>query len=223
MVSVQPAVNGEGLKEFDPFEQEELPPTVGSRRAPALPVAEQGDGREPVEKPGGVAANADGAPVGLDHIQARWNVVVEELKRGRAVVSAALLAEAEPLRCEGATLVIGFRQSILRDKWERGDNKQRLIAALKAVFGQPIATRSEVMGDDSTGGGSPGAPVRPTAPAKAVASPADTPTRGDAGEATRSAAKQGSNGTDALEGEALLHEVIAAFEGQIVEESPPLN
>src|SRR5437667_361139 len=63
-----------------------------------------------------------------DQLRARWKVLGEELKRARPATTAALLAEAQPVSCDGQTVVIGFRYSTLRDKWDRGDHKQRLGA-----------------------------------------------------------------------------------------------
>lgn len=211
--------------EFDPFEQEELPAAIADRVAPA-------SDRGPDD--GGAAASSPVAPSGevtaeFEAISRRWNVVVEELKRTRAVTTAALLAEAEPVRLEGDALVIGFRYSVLRDKWERGENRQRLAAALQGVFGQKLIVRSEVLGESSaTGnadaapreGGSGGTPARsPNAGMTAGRGAADPAASNGEATAASSPARGAANGSGALEGERLLHEVIATFEGQIVEDS----
>jgi hypothetical protein len=84
-----------------------------------------------------------------------------------------------------------------------------------------------VMAEETPGGGDPRPAVVPAsaaAPAKGTTAPKEMPASEGSGEAAgRAGTKRVSSGADALEGEALLHEVIAAFDGQIVEESPPLN
>jgi hypothetical protein len=155
-------------------------------------------------------------------------VVVEELKRARAVTTSALLAEAQPLRCEGDTLVIGFRYSVLRDKWERGENRQRLTAALQSVLGQPMVVRSEALAEEPAADRLPGG-ERPAGGARGprsrstgaeTASGVEQVAAADpfSAEPTLPVARSG-NGAGVLEGEALLHEVIATFDGQIVEDS----
>jgi DNA polymerase-3 subunit gamma/tau len=211
--------------EFDPFGQEELPQEVVG--GPAAASARERD-------PARLARSAPDAGAGevtneFEAISRRWNVVVEELKRARAVTTAALLAEAEPVRCEGDTLVIGFRYSVLRDKWERGDNRQRLAAALQSVFGQKLLVRSEVLGEPASGGtpaagpptaGDGGASVGRNKAAETTAvgeTAAPTSSREGARERPVPAGRP-ANGSGMLEGEPLLHEVIATFEGQIVED-----
>jgi hypothetical protein len=223
------ATDDEPPREFDPFEHEELPPSMAPGRSPAPAKTTGGGQRQPSLEREAPAGAGDGAAPNVETIRSRWNVVVEELKRGRAVTTAALLAEAEPLRCEGSALVVGFRYSILRDKWERGDNKQRLTAALRAVFGHAFSTRSEVTGDETGAAGEgSGATVESevTAPTTAgaipaalgaTAAPEASPTMDHGGAAARPPARRSAHGSAALEGEALLHEVIATFEGEIVE------
>src|SRR5207247_314577 len=102
--------------------------------------------------------------------------------------------------------------------------KQRLTAALRAVFGHALSIRSEVM-DEQTGGGAdvgPASIAPATTSAPAAQSPANmtgeaTPTMGDEKSPKRARVGRSANGSDALEGEPLLHEVIATFEGEIVE------
>jgi hypothetical protein len=115
--------------------------------------------------------------------------------------------------------VLGFSKEILRDLWERGDHKQRLATALLAVFGQALQVRTEVIANQPGGASGAGTgpteggprsvekqqPVRDERPEPAAISlPADR---------TRPAA------SDSMEGEALLHEVISLFEGQIVDQT----
>src|SRR6202011_1526179 len=85
--------------------------------------------------------------LGVDQVCERWNVVVQELNRRGAKSAAALLTGAQPLRCDNGVLVIGFQYDTHRELLERGENKQRLAAALVAVFGQPLQVRSELLGD----------------------------------------------------------------------------
>jgi hypothetical protein len=209
---------------FDPFEQEELPEVVTGEAA----VSEGGAGVTSATPDASKRAGEGDGAADLAAIRQRWKVVVEELKRARAITTSALLAEAEPVRCEGDTLVIGFRYSIHRDKWDRGENRQHLIAALQSIFGRKMAVRSEVLEDRQAGtgpsggahgagrgrGGGTGSTGEKVA---AGGERAGVPEPGTA-VPSRSTAR-GANGSGALEGEALLHEVIAAFDGQIVEDS----
>jgi DNA polymerase-3 subunit gamma/tau len=210
--------------EFDPFEQEELPPSVTRQRAGAGPA--RGPVGSAAGAPAGRKAAADaevesaaahvpetveGAPAQLTlaQVRARWNVLLEELKRARSATTAALLAEAQPLRCDAGVLVIGFPYSIWREKWERGDGKQRLAGALKSVFGNTMQVRSEVI--DAASGADTGSPIPdPGRTPSTDPAPPASPAPPAAGAARRAA-------PDALEGEALLHEAIAVFEGHIVE------
>lgn len=205
-------------EQFDPFEHEELPastgmgPTPGARGSRAGPPA-------PAAVPGHDAGGAQvpsnervGSP-GLENVRGRWNVVIEELKRARAVTTAALLIEAEPLRSDGGALVIGFRYSTLREKWERGDHRQRLAAALQSVFSQPFPVRSEVLEEPAADAS------RPPAGSDRAPQPSVSVTKAVSGTG-QPAAPAPSGAPDTLEGEPLLHEVIALFEGQIIEQDP---
>jgi DNA polymerase III subunit gamma/tau len=222
--TAEPVPVGEPL-DFDPFENEELLEPVAGRQSS---VSDAGNGAEQLASVGPPSAGDCDGVADLAAIRRRWNVVVEELKRARPMTTSALLAEAEPLRCEGDTLVIGFRYSVLRDKWERGDNRQRLAAALQSVYGQTLVVRSEVLGDEPAGGGkSGGVQAAERGRGTGARSVAREATAGSeragasapgSAEAPPSAARSG-NRSGSLEGEALLHEVIAAFDGQIVEDS----
>ena len=192
--------------DLDPFEHEELPALRGRRRsADARPAADDPSptSHSPLPTSG----------IGLDQVRQRWNVVTEELKRRRSHQAHALLAEAQPLRCDGSVLVLGFRYSGHRDLWERGDNKGRLAAALEAVLGQPLQVRSEILGEaGAPEGAGPG-------PGPAETEPATRRPSSSRPAASRPPTTAGAPSTaaDALEGEALLHEVISRFEGQIVD------
>jgi DNA polymerase-3 subunit gamma/tau len=204
--------NGEtaqpNAEEFDPFEQEELPPTVARGRA-GIGAAQASIQPTSTPQSSLTEAQTSGPGLSLDQLRARWQVLVEELKRARPATTAALLAEAQPVSCDGQTVVIGFRYSTLRDKWDRGDHKQRLGAALKSVFGQSLPVRSEVLGDRPSGNGGPASEPSPSA---AEARPARSP-------AAKTSARP-SSAPEVLEGDPLVHEVLAVFEGQIVEPDP---
>jgi hypothetical protein len=86
-----------------------------------------------------------GDELSIGKIRRRWNVVIEELKRSKSVTTSALLSEAVPLKYEGTTLVIGFRFSVLKDKWDRGDHTQRLMSALASVFRIEVAVTAELI------------------------------------------------------------------------------
>lgn len=155
--------------------------------------------------------------LGFDQVCERWNVVVQELKRKGAKPAAALLNEAQPLRCDHGVLVIGFRYDTHRDLWERGENKQRLAAALAAVFGRPLQVRSEFIGgqtagDDGRGSGAAAGSSGSVENRQPAADNGPLPSPRPAADYPRPAA------SDTLEGEALLHEVVALFEGRIVDQ-----
>jgi hypothetical protein len=147
----------------------------------------------------------------------RWNVVIQELNRKGARPAAALLKEAQPLRIDYGELVIGFRYDTHRDLLERGENKQRLAAALLAVFGQPLRVRSELIGgqttgDDARGSGTAADSSGSVESRQPVVDDRPMPSHRPAGDNLRPPAP------DTLEGEALLHEVVALFEGRIVDQ-----
>jgi hypothetical protein len=195
-------------EEFDPFEQEELPATIARGRA-GVDAAKTGIQPTNTTPSSPTEAPSSGPGLSLDHLRARWHVLVEELKRARPATTAALLAEAQPVSCDGQTVVIGFRYSTLRDKWDRGDHKQRIGAALKSVFGQSLLVRSEVLGDRSAGNG--GSTPEPSPPA-----PEARPSRSPSAKTS----VPPSSAPEVLEGDPLVHEVLAVFEGQIVEPDP---
>jgi hypothetical protein len=151
-------------------------------------------------------------------VRERWNVIVQELNRRGAKSAAALLSGAQPLRCDDGVLVIGFQYGTHRDLLERGENKQRLAAALVAVFGQPLRVRSELIGDQTAGdnGRGTGTVAGSSGSADNRAPAADDPPS----LAPRPAADNPRpTASDTLEGEALLHEVVSLFDGRIVDQT----
>jgi hypothetical protein len=198
---------------FDPFEHEELPAAIA--RAPQEPVlSTPGSVQTP---PASVPETGERDALTMEQIQRRWPVVIEELKRSRSsAITAALLAEAQPVNCEGQTLMLGFRHSTLRDKWDRGDHKQRLQDALISVFGHSLPVRTTMMGDAAPpASSSPAPPGRSTV--RNGGSPADEAVSQPLPIETRPPGGRPAPSPDLLQGDALLHEVVAAFEGQIVE------
>jgi hypothetical protein len=202
------------VPEFDPFEHEELPPALqrgtsqpapaftGPRAAEAAPTA-AGPGRAETTR------SAPDGQAGLARVRERWNVVVEELRRTRAKRAAALLDEAQLQRCEGGVVVIGFRYDAQRELWDGQGDSQRLAAALQAVLGQPFQVRTEkiVEADEAEERGSTPSQGRGAAPPDRPSPPArEAP-----------AAVAGQSAPDILEGEPLVREVIALFDGKIVE------
>jgi DNA polymerase-3 subunit gamma/tau len=209
MPAAEPRSDPPGL---DPFEDTELP-ALGSK-TPAT-------GTRPAieDSPPTPNSQLPTPSISLNQVRERWNVVVEELRRKGSKPAAALLDHAQPVGCDGRVVVLGFSKEILRDLWERGDHKQRLATALLAVFGQALQVRTEVIANQPGGASGAGTgpteggprsvekqqPVRDERPEPAAISlPADR---------TRPAA------SDSMEGEALLHEVISLFEGQIVDQT----
>jgi DNA polymerase-3 subunit gamma/tau len=212
-----PAAPPEEEPEFDPFEHEELPPALksgGSRLPP--PAAEPRRSEAPAPAAGNGQSEAPGpspdGQISLARVRERWNVVVEELKRARAKKTSALLDEAQPQRCEGGVVVIGFRYDTHRVMWEREDHKQRLATALQAVLGQPFQVRTELIveADDAEESGPPPPRSRSTTAAERA-------TPKPAVRETPPVAAAGPSSPDMLEGEPLVREVIAVFDGKIVE------
>ena len=89
---------------------------------------------------------------GLEHLRL-------ELHHDRLVADGLILRQVRQdapvrlwyrLRCDGSALVVDFRYSILRDKWERDDNKQRLTTALQAVLGHAFSIRSQVVDNEAS-------------------------------------------------------------------------
>jgi hypothetical protein len=201
--------------EYDPFEHEELP--LSSPRANAAGSPARAD-ESMVARPAatGSTVSPARAELTLEQLQRRWHVVIEELKRAKPPTTAALLGEAQPVGCDGQTVVIGFRHSILRDKWDRGDHKQRLNAALQSVFGAALPVRTTVLGDTPAAGSSGDGRGNGTAADTNGPKPAASARPALAGPEAREAAPA-SGGPDMLQGDALLHETLAVFDGQIVE------
>jgi DNA polymerase-3 subunit gamma/tau len=202
-----PRANGadEAEAAFDPFEHEELPSTT--RRPP--PQAAPSRASTPAS-PSSASASSRAAGLDQAQLEARWNVVIEELRRARAVTTATLLAEGRLLRADSEGLVIGFRSATLRDAWERGNHKKQLSTALHAVFGSSLPVRTDLVKEGSPAPPDPEASRSGTSrrpPAAPAISPAAAPRAG--GEAAPTPGM--------LEGEALLHETIALFDGRIVE------
>jgi hypothetical protein len=187
----------------DPFAIDEAaeaapPPETEEPRA-ATPVAPS--------PPRPLAPSSD-AP-GLAAIQGRWSVVVEELKRRKAVNTNALLADAKPVRLDGETLVVGFRYSPLMERFQqKKENQQHLEAALQAVFGAPYRIHAELLRDEGDGSGEGGGAPRGEMLPRAASTPPSTAAR-----ATPSAAEGETPSADRL-----IHEVIAIFNGKILEE-----
>jgi DNA polymerase-3 subunit gamma/tau len=201
-------------EEYDPFAQEELPPSAARPRVPAAAEAPALPSQPVTARP--VQAQDDDTALGK--IRERWNVVIEELKRLRSATTAGLLEAARPVRCEQDLLVVGFQYPVHRDLWDRGDHKQRLSAALQNVFGQTLRVRGEIVSEDPKSEGAAG--IRAAA-GEGSARRAST----HSSEALPATALQpvpetngGPVAPEVLEGEALLHNVIAIFDGKIVDQ-----
>jgi hypothetical protein len=205
---------------YDPFMEETLPPEEPA--APASVAADAGsDGRgTSTDEPPAPAARsaATGSQPGLAAIQARWTVVVEELKRRRAAMAAALLEQAAPERLDGDTLVIRFKFSTHCEMFQQKDNRQQLEAALQSVFGaryrvQPETEKPEA-GDAKRGAasGGKGGMFARTSPARPSESGPPLPEPPPAvEEAAGLPAEPGA-------ADRLVHEVIAIFNGKIIDE-----
>jgi hypothetical protein len=150
-------------------------------------------------------AEPDGAPVSVDleTLQRRWNVLVEELKRrpqGRS--TSALVAEAQPVRLEGSTLVLGFQYETHVHLLERPEDRKRLEDTVADLFGTRLRVVGEVLGE---------APV-----AAPVAAPPALP------RSAPSARRPEGNGDGAapVDNSRLIHEVIEIFDGKIIDDEP---
>jgi DNA polymerase III gamma/tau subunit len=202
----------------DPFTAEEArEPDAAEPEAPPVPPPSRPVPPLPSQPSPGLAA-----------IQGRWSVVTEELKRRKAVNTNALLADARPVRLEGETLVVGFRYSPLLERFQqKKENQQHLEAALHAVFGARYEVRAEVLPEGSEGAPSRDVTAERFTPSTREPIGAATGESDPAGEMLPRAATARPPARDAptpaVEGEApagdrLIHEVIAIFNGKIVEE-----
>jgi DNA polymerase-3 subunit gamma/tau len=185
---------------FAPDDETDVPPP------PAEPTAiepEEAETQEPPAPPSTPVAASE-AP-GLAAIQARWGVVVEELKRRKAVSISALLADAKPVRLEGESLVVGFQFSPHVELFERKpENRQQLEAALESVLGARYRVHPAVLKTDSgDGAGSGGTGDPDMLPRNTRSAPPQT---------TEAA------GAEAPAADRLIHEVIAIFNGKILDD-----
>jgi DNA polymerase-3 subunit gamma/tau len=205
------AGGGEGSTN-DPFAPDndlEVPPPPVEPDAPAPGPDEP---RAPsAVRPGASSSSTPDAPSagpdspGLAAIQGRWGVVVEELKRRKAASTGALLADAQPVGLNGETLIIGFRYPALVEVFQRKpENRQQLEAAIEAVLGARYRVHIEVLKAESAGAAeasvpSPGPEMMPRGSrAPSPAPPADA--------------------ADAPSADRLIHDVIAIFNGKILDE-----
>jgi DNA polymerase III subunit gamma/tau len=187
--------------------------TVPPRAVEANSVAEAKASAPPdpalVETPTAPSAPSEAPAVDLATLQRRWVVVVEELKRRRQATASALANEAQPVRVESGTLMLGFQYQTLVDviMQQRPEDRKRLEDAIGDIFKVRLRVVAAVNG--GSGGQDTGANSAPP-----VAPPPQRP-----------AGAQRQPPTDAQEptlpdNSSLVHEVIEIFDGRIIDDEP---
>ncbi|AET65778.1 DNA polymerase III, subunit gamma/tau [Desulfosporosinus orientis DSM 765] len=88
----------------------------------------------------------------LDIIQARWNEVMDEVKK-RKKSTQAFLMEGKPVELGGNTLVIVFREgcSFHRDKVNQTENRETIEEVLKQIFGSSLILQNYMENEFKTG------------------------------------------------------------------------
>lgn len=79
----------------------------------------------------------------LEIIQARWNEVMDEVKK-RKKSTQAFLMEGKPVELRANTLVIVFREgcSFHKDKVNQAENRQTIEDVLKLIFGSTLSLQN---------------------------------------------------------------------------------
>jgi DNA polymerase-3 subunit gamma/tau len=206
---------------YDPFVEEALPdPDLASMPAEAAITEEAHDGfapppaaKEPEVEAGAPLDTAGDDAPGLAAIQSRWTVIVEELKRRKAMKTSALLSDARPVRLEGEKLTVRFKYDTHVEMFHRGDSREQLEAAIQSVVGgrYRVATEHGEL-NDAASPGSGGASSRPGAPVPRGGQPSS------GSGATFARSSPSAEGGDDGGADRLIHEVIAIFNGKIIEE-----
>jgi hypothetical protein len=150
----------------------------------------------------------------LSAIQLRWTVVVEELKRRRAMKTSALISDARAVRLVGETLTVRFRYETHVEMFQRGDSRQQLEAALQSVVGGRYRVVAEhgVLDEGASPPGGGSSPPSGEAPVPRR----DGPSGGSGVPFARSSTTP--EGEEDGGADRLIHEVIAIFNGKIIEE-----
>ena len=93
---------------------------------------------------------ADGSKLklGIEGIQERWNDVLDQVKK-RKKSTQAFLMEGKPVKFEGNTLTILFREgcSFHKDKVNQIENRQTVEEVLKLLFGLPLVLQNFMEND----------------------------------------------------------------------------
>ena len=81
--------------------------------------------------------------IGIEVIQARWNEVMEQVKK-RKKSTQAFLMEGKPAQLKGNTLTILFREgcSFHKDKVNQAENRQTVEEVLKQLFGTSLTLQN---------------------------------------------------------------------------------
>ncbi|WP_407305999.1 DNA polymerase III subunit gamma/tau [Desulfosporosinus sp. SB140] len=90
-------------------------------------------------------------PLTLEEIQGQWNDVLEQVKRRKKSTQAFLL-EGKPVRIEGTSLTIVFREgcSFHKDKVNQNENRQTIEDVLQQLFGIPLSLVNLMEGEFKT-------------------------------------------------------------------------
>lgn len=175
---------------------------------PPVPLAETAP-EPPAMVPVASSAPSEAAAPDVATLQRRWNVVVEELKRRRQRTTSALVEEAQPIRVENGTVILGFQYQTLVDilMHKKPEDRQRLEEAIADIFKVRLRVAAEVLSGA-------GVPTPAGAPAPHPASPPPRPA---------SVQRQMmSDGSEPMlpDNSSLVHEVIEIFDGKIMHDEP---
>lgn len=83
---------------------------------------------------------SEGAVLEFQHVLDRWESVLSAAF-DRDPRCQALLNSGRPLGLKGGKLVLGFASDLLREKMEKGDNREKVLEALEAALGRPLGLR----------------------------------------------------------------------------------
>ncbi|MGI9860945.1 DNA polymerase III subunit gamma/tau [Moorella naiadis] len=112
-------------------------PTGGSLPSSSGPVPEAGAGGSETGTAASTGSPATLPELDLAAIQARWPEVLAAARR-ESIQLQAFLREGEPVAIEGQALILAVKIDFHRGMLEQPANKEKVEAALAAVFGQPL-------------------------------------------------------------------------------------
>ena len=210
-------------------DEEAFDAVFGGVPSAASPVARQpvpptpARGTPPTAASQAVEPAPAGAEPDLAALQAKWRIVIEELRRDRRNTSVAtILADTAPARIERGELVIRFPRRSMADHFQKQLKtfQEPLAAAILRVTGYRVTVRAEYGADPGEGAapasariGAPGSAPAPAAPRQTTPN-ATSDARVDAAPSRPPAPAASTSGDS---GSKLIHNVLEVFEGRMME------